>query len=85
MIADDPGNWIEFVEEAMAGTTESSEGESTTSEEKNYDETSASIAVFSTNLSSLGELDNLTGVLRVTWSVDMICFLHCIFIALFIS
>lgn len=80
MVADNPGHWIEYVEEAMAGATESSEAE-----DLEYDETSASVAIFSTNLSSLGEIDNLTGVMRLTWSVDLICFLHCIFIALFIS
>ena len=80
MIADNPGDWIGYVEEAMAGATESSESVAI-----NYEDASASAAVFTTNIINLGEVDNLTGVMRMTWCVDLICFLHCIFIALFIS
>ncbi len=80
LIADDPGNWIEYVEEAVARTADSSE-----TVETGYNETSVSVSAFNSNIISLGELDNLTGVMRMTWSVELICFLHCIFIALFIS
>lgn len=79
-IADNPGDWIGYLEK-LAGTEEST---ASTDEAVNSD-VSVSVSALSENLEMLGELDNFDGVMRMNWCNELVCFLHCIFIALFIS
>ena len=86
-IADNPGDWIGYLEK-LAGTEESTattEDPSAATDEAVNSDVSVSVSALSENLDMLGELDNFDGVLRMNWCNELVCFLHCIFIALFIS
>ena len=71
-LADNPFNWIE---NAKVGVSEA-----VTSEEDQQ-----SFNVLFTSIDSVRDVNKLSGVVRMTMCSDLVCFLYCIFVALFIS
>ena len=71
-LADNPFNWIE---NAKVGVSEA-----VTSEEDQQ-----SFNLIFTSIDSVRDVNKLSGVVRMTMCSDLVCFLYCIFVALFIS
>ena len=71
-LADNPFNWIDNFKEGMSDVSTS-------------EEDTQSFNVLFTSIDQLRDVNKLSGVMRMTMCSDLVCFLYCIFIALFIS
>ncbi len=71
-LADNPFNWIE---NAKVGVSEAVTAE----------EDQQSFNVLFASIDSVRDVNKLSGVVRMTMCSDLVCFLYCIFVALFIS
>jgi len=71
-LADNPFNWIDSFKTGLT--------DAATSEED-----VESFNVIFTSIDSVRDVNKLSGVVRLTLCSDLVCFLYCIFVALFIS
>lgn len=71
-LSDNPFNWIDNFKEGMSDVSTS-------------EEDTQSFNVLFTSIDQLRDVNKLSGVMRMTMCSDLVCFLYCIFIALFIS